>query len=175
MSTPRHLPIRLVALDGGPDLVVDRPLVVVGRDPRCDARLDSRRVSRRHCCLAVCDGLVLVADLGSTNGTRVNGRQVRLGCLAPGDELAIGLHRYRLESGRDRRSIRARVGPPSEIRADEGTPPSAPIPTHEPIGGFVSRRDADGDRSATTDGRSPERPSRDGEFRWDWGNNRSSP
>ena len=44
------MPIRLVALDEGPDIPVDRAMVVVGRHPQCDARLDSIRVSRRHCC-----------------------------------------------------------------------------------------------------------------------------
>jgi pSer/pThr/pTyr-binding forkhead associated (FHA) protein len=89
---------RVVALDDGPDITLDRPLVVVGRDPRCDARLGSLRVSRRHCCMTQADGEVVVRDLGSTNGTRINGERVEVGRLRPGDELSIAHYRYRLEA-----------------------------------------------------------------------------
>lgn len=88
---------RLVALDGGPDIHVGPAPIVVGRDRRCDARLASARVSRRHCCLAVVDGHVLVRDLGSTNGILINGRAVAAGRLEPGDELSIAHLRYRAE------------------------------------------------------------------------------
>ena len=85
---------RVVALDDGPDIPLDRPLVVVGRD----ARLGSLRVSRQHCCMTQADGEVVVRDLGSTNGTRINGERVEVGRLRPGDELSIAHYRYRLEA-----------------------------------------------------------------------------
>jgi pSer/pThr/pTyr-binding forkhead associated (FHA) protein len=88
---------RLVALDEGPDIPVDRAMVVVGRHPQCDARLDSIRVSRRHCCMTEDNGEVVVRDLGSTNGIRINGQRVEAGRLRPGDELSIAHIRYRLE------------------------------------------------------------------------------
>lgn len=91
--------LRLAALDGGPDIPVDRALVLVGRHPRCDVRLDSIRISRRHCCITTDQGDVLVRDLGSTNGLRINGRRTEVGRLRPGDELAIGHLHYRLIGG----------------------------------------------------------------------------
>jgi len=90
---------RLVALDEGPDIPVDRALVVVCRHPQCDARLDSIRVSRRHCCMSEDNGEIVVRDLGSTNGIRINGQRVEAGRLRPGDELSIAHIRYRLEGG----------------------------------------------------------------------------
>ena len=81
--------------------------VIVGRDPWCDACLDSIRVSRVHCCLTVYDGRVVVLDLGSSNGTRINGRLVELDRLGLGDELSIAHLRYRLDDGSARRSTRA--------------------------------------------------------------------
>ena len=90
---------RLIALDEGPDIPLDRAMVVVGRHPQCDARLDSIRVSRRHCCMAEDHGEILVRDLGSTNGIRINGQRVESGRLRPGDELCIAHYRYRLEDG----------------------------------------------------------------------------
>jgi hypothetical protein len=94
--------ICLVAMGEGPDILVGRTPVIVGRDPWCDARLDSIRVSRIHCCLTEDDQKVVVFDLGSANGTRINGRLVELGWLRPGDELCIAHLRYRMENTRAR-------------------------------------------------------------------------
>ena len=95
---------RLVALDGGPDILIDQDMVVVGRHPSCDARRDSLRLSRRHCCLTQEDGEIVVRDLGSTNGTQINGERVTVGRLRVGDELTIAHFRYRVDEGPDRRS-----------------------------------------------------------------------
>jgi FHA domain len=92
------MPLRLVALEEGPDIYLDRAMMVVGRHPQCDARLDSIRVSRRHCCMTQDNGEVVVRDLGSTNGIRINGQRVEMGRLRPGDELSIAHIRYRVES-----------------------------------------------------------------------------
>ena len=93
------MPARLVALDDGVDIVLDRAMVVIGRHPQCDARLDSLRVSRHHCCMSLDQGTVLVRDLGSTNGIRINGHRVEFGRLHDGDELSIAHIRYRLSNG----------------------------------------------------------------------------
>ena len=91
--------VRLVALDEGPDIVLDRAMVVVGRHPQCDARLDSLRISRHHCCMTQDQNDVVVRDLGSTNGIRINGQRVEVGRLRPGDELSIAHIRYRFDNG----------------------------------------------------------------------------
>ncbi len=114
------MPARLVAIDEGPDILLNHPMVVVGRHPACDTRLDSLRVSRHHCCLTLEEGAVVVRDLGSTNGIRVNGMRVETGRLHPGDELSIAHLRYRFEDGRDR--DRDRFRPPAPI------PPFTPPP-----------------------------------------------
>ena len=92
---------RFVAIDEGPDITLDRALVVVGRHPNCDAQLKSLRVSRHHCCMIREDDQVVVRDLGSTNGIRINGMRVETGRLRPGDELSIAHIRYRLEGEKD--------------------------------------------------------------------------
>jgi hypothetical protein len=124
MPTPCLLPVRLTALDVGPDLVLDRLLMVVGRHPDCDARPRSIRVSRRHCCLTAVDGAVIVRDLGSTNGTRINGRRVEAGRLRPGDELSIANLRYQLGQGQANRASTAdsRAG----LRGDSAPPADPP-------------------------------------------------
>src|SRR5262245_14629390 len=122
---------RLVALDAGPDIMLDRAMVVVGRHPACDARLDSLRVSRHHCCMMQENGEVVVRDLGSTNGIRINGQRVEMGRLKAGDELSIAHIRYRFEEGRG--DVPSIIPPPapddippwSSTRAWTWTRPSA--------------------------------------------------
>lgn len=90
------MPAQLVALNEGPSIWLDKPILLVGRHPECDIQIDSRKISRRHCCIAQVSDYLVVRDLGSTNGVRINGARVVEGRLAPGDELTIGSHRYRV-------------------------------------------------------------------------------
>ena len=101
------MPCRLVASAGSPPIRLNRALVVVGRHPDCDARLDSPRVSRWHCCLTEVDGEVWVRDLGSTNGTWIDGRRASSGRVRPGDVLAIAHLRYRVQEVRAEPASRA--------------------------------------------------------------------
>src|SRR4051794_8489424 len=50
--------------------------VVIGRSARCELRLDDPTVSRRHCLLDVAGRWAWVRDLGSLNGTFVNGQDI---------------------------------------------------------------------------------------------------
>ena len=120
---------RLVALDEGQDIVLDRAMVVVGRHPACDARLDSLRVSRHHCCMMQESGDVVVRDLGSTNGIRINGQRVEMGRLKPGDELSIAHIRYRLDNGQAHdQTLADPAGPPSYPGGVPGPTPRVPGP-----------------------------------------------
>jgi pSer/pThr/pTyr-binding forkhead associated (FHA) protein len=87
------MPARLVALDGAPDISVVGE-VIVGRDPNCQAWINSESISRRHCVLTEANGGVRVVDLDSTNGTWINSQQVRSGWLRPGDILEIAYFRF---------------------------------------------------------------------------------
>jgi hypothetical protein len=88
---------RLVSLDGHPDILLDGGAVVIGRGRWCDVRIPSARVSRRHCCLILSGNEVFIRDLGSTNGTWINGRRVERGTLRPGDEIKFAHCRYHLD------------------------------------------------------------------------------
>ena len=64
---------------------------VVGRGPECHVRPNSELVSRQHCLLRIHGQELMVRDLGSTNGTLVNGKRLVDECaLADGDTLHLG-------------------------------------------------------------------------------------
>jgi pSer/pThr/pTyr-binding forkhead associated (FHA) protein len=90
------MPAQLLALTDGPSILLDKPILLLGRHGECDVQLNSRKVSRRHCCVAQVHDYLVVRDLGSTNGVRINGHRVIEGKLQSGDELTIGNFRYQV-------------------------------------------------------------------------------
>lgn len=87
----------LVPQGGGDNVPLIKKKLLVGRRDTCDIALPFDNVSNRHCELELVDGYWMVRDLGSSNGTKVNGVRVRSKWVLPGDELAIAKHRYRLD------------------------------------------------------------------------------
>ncbi len=67
-----------------------RAPVVIGRETACDLTFADPRLSRRHCRVTPTAAGVWVEDLGSTNGTQVNGRPARRTRLRDGDVIAVG-------------------------------------------------------------------------------------
>ena len=80
------MPARLVPLIPGsaPIVLLQRPVLLVGRHPECDIRFDLPSISRRHCCLALAYDRITIRDLGSRHGIRVNG-EVREAISDSGD------------------------------------------------------------------------------------------
>ena len=103
------MPAHLLSLTDGPSILLDKPILLFGRHADCDVQLNSKKVSRRHCCIVQVGENLVVRDLGSTNGVRINGERVVEGVLIPGDELVIGNYRYQVCGdviGRPQRSPR---------------------------------------------------------------------
>jgi len=92
---------QLIPSDGGQPIDITKDLVVVGRKEDCDLRLDHKSVSKQHCVIARTDGMLFLRDLGSTNGTRVNGTRVRRAALLPNDQVAIAHFKFRVFLGPD--------------------------------------------------------------------------
>ena len=66
---------------------------LIGRSPECNLRIASGQVSRRHCLIKVAEELVSVRDLGSANGTRLNGQAIAAEedvIVPPGSTLVVG-------------------------------------------------------------------------------------
>ena len=90
---------QLMPLDGGAPVDVAKEMTLVGRQDECDVRLDHKSVSKIHCVIVKTDGLLLLRDLGSTNGTRVNGTRVRRAALLPNDKLSVANFHFRVLFG----------------------------------------------------------------------------
>ncbi len=90
---------RLVSADNSPPIELTKDLTLLGRDDICDVRLEHKSVSKLHCVIVKTDGVLLLRDLGSTNGTRVNGQRVRRAALLPNDVLAIASLKYIVQFG----------------------------------------------------------------------------
>lgn len=93
---------QLVPIKGGHPFVIKRDVTLVGRQKdQCDLVLERSSISKMHCLIVRTDGLLFIRDLGSTNGTKVNGQRVLRGALLPGDELAFASEKFRVEMGPD--------------------------------------------------------------------------
>jgi pSer/pThr/pTyr-binding forkhead associated (FHA) protein len=66
------------------------PGTTIGRDEENHVRLDHTLVSRRHCAIHAKDGMWVIKDLESTNGTEVNGTFIGNAVLKTGDAIGIG-------------------------------------------------------------------------------------
>ncbi len=91
-SGPIHLPTLVVRDENGSAETVrlTKEVVTIGRLPDCDVVLKDRGASRRHAQIRTKDGVSTLTDLGSTNGTRLNGATVQSRALDDGDRITIG-------------------------------------------------------------------------------------
>jgi pSer/pThr/pTyr-binding forkhead associated (FHA) protein len=111
---------QLVPLEGGTPIDIVKDMTLVGRKEDCDLRLEHKSVSKMHCVIVKTDGLLLLRDLGSTNGTRVNGQRVRRAALLPNDQLSIANYKFRVSLGPDAPPPPADAGEHTQhLEADE--------------------------------------------------------
>lgn len=81
----------------GARLPLAKAVTSIGRSKECDVTLDDQSVSRRHAEVHVENGQVWILDLGSTNGTEVNGARAQRVQLEDGDRIVIGQTELRFE------------------------------------------------------------------------------
>jgi pSer/pThr/pTyr-binding forkhead associated (FHA) protein len=103
----------LVPLDGSPAIDIAKDMTLVGRKEDCDIRIDHKSISKVHCVLVKTDGLLLLRDLGSTNGTRVNSTRVRRAALLANDKVSFANFHFRVHLG----PLEALAGPNEHTQA----------------------------------------------------------
>jgi pSer/pThr/pTyr-binding forkhead associated (FHA) protein len=104
--------------------------ITIGREEGNQLRLNDERVSRFHAKVQIDNGDVILTDLESTNGTKVNGKSVQIRRLRAGDQVSVG--RTLLRFGSDD-EIRARLAElvgsnPVSAGAGSGVPTGSPLP-----------------------------------------------
>jgi hypothetical protein len=98
LEAPGGAAVGSLLLPDGRRVPVGEDPVTIGRLPECDVVLSDPNVSRRHAEVRRRGNDFVVVDLGSTNGTRVNGAGVRERRLNDGDEITLGGTRVRFEA-----------------------------------------------------------------------------
>ena len=112
-------------------LKIGAGVMTVGRQQDCQLRIASSQVSRKHCQIFEKKGLLLVKDLGSSNGTLVNGKKiVDQRVLEPGDELTVGSVKFRIERLED-----------TVLMPGASHPPASPKPGDTSIAGAIGEED----------------------------------
>jgi len=88
----------LVPVGGGDTIPLVRNKLVLGRRESCDVCLRFPNISGQHCELLFQEGVWFLRDLGSTNGTKVNGERVQGSkALRPGDQIEIAKRRFTVQ------------------------------------------------------------------------------
>src|SRR6516225_6901856 len=91
----------LVPENGDAPIPIVRDVTVVGRREYCDVVIPHHSLSKRHCVLVKTDGLLVIRDLATTNGTKVKGQKVRWAALLPDDRISLGGYKLRVYLGAD--------------------------------------------------------------------------
>jgi predicted component of type VI protein secretion system len=116
----------LVPDNGDPPIPITRDVTVVGRREYADVVIDHASLSKRHCVLVKTDGLLVIRDLITTNGTKVKGQRIRWAALLPDDRIALGDYKMRVYLGPDD------VPGPSEIYAKKPKAAASPVDSTPP-------------------------------------------
>jgi two-component system NtrC family sensor kinase len=116
--------LRIVSGPGAGRIVEVHGAVRIGRDPTSEVALDDSLASRAHARVRPTDDGFLVEDLGSTNGTRLNGVTITRSALREGDRLEVGRHVLTLEGAapEDRPTATILVKSDSHIKASVPAP-----------------------------------------------------
>mgnify|MGYP000957930911 CR=1 FL=1 len=104
-------------------LSIDLP-IILGRSRQADLKIAHSLISRKHCALLCRDGVVILRDLGSLNGTFVRGEKVAGDVrLLPNDEFSIGPVTFQVQYGSPQKSASAPTasGQPETVVAGQAT------------------------------------------------------
>ena len=118
----------LIPIDGGPPIPITKDITVVGRREYCDVQLDDPSLSKRHCVLVKTDGLLMIRDLATTNGTKVKGQMIRWAALLPNDRITLGKLKFRVQLGPDDPTTPNQAKPPKAKRPKKPGRPAPPSP-----------------------------------------------
>jgi adenylate cyclase len=135
--------LKLISTDGTQSFELrEGPSLIVGRAPNSDVPIFDPTISRRHAELQCGNGGFAIRDLGSSNGTYVNGEKITQRAIAPGDVLTFGKVSFRVTEAPDTPAPVARASP-AHPTPDSGSRAGGTIRRQLPAlgtGGMLSSR-----------------------------------
>jgi len=120
LEAPGHLVVEIKG-EATQEIPLGDCSIVIGRDRLCDHVIVGLRVSRFHSIFSLTDEGLVVADLGSTNGTLVNGKKIERYTLDEEDVVGIGQARIRYVPGAGERLAQAMRINEARQRCEEDT------------------------------------------------------
>ena len=121
------------------DIRLVKPVTVIGRGDDCELELPLPGVSRRHCEIRLNKSIIKAKDLGSSNGTYVNGRRIDESSLSVGDKLKVGSVTFAVRiNGVPERIVPAKA----HVRKRASRRPASPGGNKRGRGGTGDTRDA---------------------------------
>lgn len=100
LSGKLAMDVKLVQVKNGSagrSFSISNNVTIIGRRKSCDFYIPLNSVSRKHCQLSINNGNLKIRDLGSRNGTIVNGQPVDESIINPGDNVEIGPLKFMLQ------------------------------------------------------------------------------
>ncbi|MFA6004317.1 MAG: FHA domain-containing protein, partial [Elusimicrobiota bacterium] len=123
------------------EIVLDQPSLTVGRKPDNDIVIDNPAVSGRHCRIFLQGDVYFVEDLGSTNGTYVNGKRIQRAGLQANDAVGIAQHSLVFMAAPAGPRAAAESAPAWSDGADKPAPVSGPVGWLRVLKGAVGKTD----------------------------------
>jgi pSer/pThr/pTyr-binding forkhead associated (FHA) protein len=113
-----HVNLVLFKKDGTQKLFpLSSNITVIGRRHDCDLRIPLTPVSRRHCKLSKNNRIINIKDLGSRNGTFLNGKRIKEASITAGDYIGVGSLTFLLQvDGKPEEVV-----PPAQINQEESS------------------------------------------------------
>ena len=81
--------------------------ITIGRDKSADIALDDAQASRINCAIRYWDDIFVIRDMGSSNGTIINGQKIEVAKLSPGDVIKVGNTEITVISEKSRSDVTA--------------------------------------------------------------------
>ena len=97
-------------------------VTLIGRRPECDVRIPLLQISRKHCQIVQDQDQTVVRDLGSSNGTFLNGERITEGVVNAGDRLSVGATTFTVQiDGQPQELV-----PPTQARSHSAAQTAGP-------------------------------------------------